>query len=282
MATQSFYSVVAEAVRYFEEHGFQSAEELQMWTDRIRRAAVDTLTPENVLNEELSRALGGIYKRLIDDGQILKTHKGIERFTIERLKPKLRTELDRRLMVSRNLIKLNRQQMIEKTAQRFAGWASSVPAGGSRAVDVKDTKDNIRKALTSLPFEERRVAIDQGHKFVASLNEIIAVDGGAIAMRWHSRWRSPGYRYRIEHKERDGVIYLLRSSWAKDKGLVKPGPDGYYDDITKVGEEVFCSCWAEWVYHLRDLPENMLTLKGRDELAAVRAKIAAMRTQHVA
>lgn len=273
---QSFYSVVTEAVRYFEEHGFTSADVLQQWVERIRRAAQETLTPESVLNEELQRSLGGIYKRLIDDGQILKTHQGVGKFTIERLKPKLRVELDRRLAVSRSLIKLNREQAVEKAIQRMTGWASSIPAGGSRAVDVKDTKEHIRKALTSLPFEERRCVIDQSAKFVSSLNEIVAVDGGAIAMRWNIR-RSPGYHNRPDHKERDGKIYLLRSSWAKEKGLVKPGPDGYYDDITKVGEEVFCSCFATWIYNVRDLPEDMLTAAGKKSLEEARAKIAAMR-----
>lgn len=276
MAAQSFYSVVSEAIRHFEQNGFTSAEDLAMWTERIRKAAIDSLTPESVLNEELQRSLGGIYKRLIDDGQILKTHQGVGKFTIERLKPKLRVELDRRLAVSRSLIKLNREQAVEKAIQRMTGWASSIPAGGSRAVDVKDTKDHIRKALTSLPFEERRCVIDQSAKFVASLNEIVAVDGGAIAMRWHIR-RSPGYHNRPDHKERDGKIYLLRSSWAKEKGLVKPGPDGYYDDITKVGEEVFCSCFATWIYNVRDLPEDMLTAAGKKSLEEARAKIAAMR-----
>lgn len=278
MTSQSFYQVVTEAIRYYEEHGFQSAEQLEIWISKIRLAAAETLTPEHILNEELNRALSGIYKRLVEDGQILKAHQGVARFTVDRLRPTLRAELDRRLMVSRSLIKLNRKQMIEKTTQRFAGWASSVPAGGSRAVEVKDVKDNIRKALTSMPFEERRVAIDQGHKFVAALNEIVATDGGAIAMRWNSRWRSPGYQYRKDHKERDQQVYLLRSSWAKERGLIKPGPAGYYDDITKVGEEVYCSCFATWLYNLRDLPADCLTKKGEEALAAAKAKIAAMRT----
>ncbi|WP_430229678.1 hypothetical protein [Paraburkholderia tropica] len=276
MAAQSFYSVVSEAIRDFEDHGFDSIERLQYWVERIRKTAAETLTPESVLNSELTRALGGIYKRLVDDGQILKRHKGAERFTVDRLKPKLRAELDRRLIASRNLIKLNREQAIEKAAQRLAGWATSIPAGGSRAIDVKDTKDHIRKALTSLPFEERRVVIDQSAKFTASLHEIIAVDGGAIAVKWNIR-HSAGYHNRPDHKEREGNIYLLRSSWAKEKGLVKPGPAGYYDDVTSFGEEIFCSCWGTWIHHLRDLPEEMLTTKGKDELAAARAKIAAMR-----
>lgn len=273
----SFFDVVTDAIREFTEHGFDSVERLTYWTDRIKKAAADSLTPSHILEETLNASLQGIYKRLIDDGQIVKVHVGLPRFTVDRLKPKLRTELDRRMMVSRNLIKLNREQMIDKTTQRFAGWASSVPAGGSRAVDVKETKDNIRKALTSLPFEERRVLIDQSHKFVASLNDIVATDGGAIAMRWNSQWRRRGYGYRVEHKERDQKVYLLRNSWAKEKGLIKPGPDGYYDEITKVGEEVFCSCFATWLYNLRDLPPECITKKGEESLAEVRAKIAAMK-----
>jgi len=271
----SFYKTLTEAVREFEEHGFDSAERLAYWVERIRKAAAESLTPESVLEDAMRKSLAGVYRKLVDDGQILNAHPGISRFTVDRLKPRLRAELDRRVLVSKSLIKLNRQQMIEKTTQRFAGWASSIPAGGSGAVEVRETKDHIRKALASMPFTERRLHIDQGHKFAAALNEIVAVDGGAIAMRWNSLWRRPGYRYRKDHRERDQKIYLLRNSWARDKGLVKPGPDGYYDDITKVGEEVSCSCFATWVYSIGKLPETMLTIKGRESLERVRERIAA-------
>ncbi|KGC15560.1 hypothetical protein DM48_366 [Burkholderia gladioli] len=273
---ESFYSVVTDAIRDFEENGFDSAERLQYWVERIRSAAVASMTPESVLNETLTRTLQGVYKKMIDGGQIIRTHSGVSRFTVDRLKPQLRAELDRRMMVSRSLIKLNREQMVEKTVQRFAGWASSIPAGGSRAIEVKEVKDNLRKALTSLPFEERRVHIDQTAKFTAALNEIVAVDSGAIAVQWNIR-HSAGYHNRPDHKEREGKIYLLRSSWAKDKGLVKPGPAGYYDDVTSFGEEVFCSCFGRWLYSLRDLPPEMLTQAGEKALAEAKAKIKAMR-----
>jgi hypothetical protein len=274
---QSFFEVVTDAIREFTEHGFDSVERLTFWTDRIKRAAADSMTPPHVLEDALNKSLQGVYKRLIDDGQIVKVHVGISRFTVDRLKPKLRTELDRRLMVSRGLIKLNQQQMIEKTTQRFAGWASSVPAGGSRAVDTKDVKDNIRKALTSLPFEERRCIIDQSAKFVSSLNDIVATDGGAIAGKWHSQWRRRGYSARIDHKERDQKVYVIRGNWALDKGLMSAGPDGYTDQITKPAEEVFCGCSYQFLYNLRDLPAEMLTRKGEEALAEARAKIKAMR-----
>jgi hypothetical protein len=273
----SFFETVTAAIKDFEENGFDSVERLAFWTDKIRRAAIESLTPEHVLEDTLKQTLSGIYKRMIDDGQIIKTHVGISRFTVDRLKPKLRTELDRRMMVSRNLIKLNREAMIEKTTQRFAGWASSVPAGGSRAVEVKDVKGNIRKALTSLPFEERRCIIDQSAKFISALNDVIATDGGAIAGRWHSQWRRRGYSYRVDHKERDQKVYAIRGNWALEKGLMKAGPDGYTDQITKPAEEVYCGCSYQFVYNLRDLPESMVTARGRESLTEARAKIAAMR-----
>jgi hypothetical protein len=273
----SFFETVTAAIKDFEENGFDSVERLAFWADKIRRAAIESLTPEHVLEDTLKQTLSGIYKRMIDDGQIIKTHVGISRFTVDRLKPKLRTELDRRMMVSRNLIKLNREAMIEKTTQRFAGWASSVPAGGSRAVEVKDVKGNIRKALTSLPFEERRCIIDQSAKFISALNDVIATDGGAIAGRWHSQWRRRGYSYRVDHKERDQKVYAIRGNWALEKGLMKAGPDGYTDQITKPAEEVYCGCSYQFVYNLRDLPESMVTARGRESLTEARAKIAAMR-----
>ncbi|WP_343743365.1 hypothetical protein [Herbaspirillum huttiense] len=267
----SFFKTITEAIRYYEEVGFDSVEKLETWIERIKKAAYAELVPEAVLNETLNAALRNIYTKQIDRGQILKMHPGASQFTVNKLKPKLRAELDRRVAISKGLIKLNRQQMIEKTTQRFAGWASSIPDGGSRAVEVKDVKDNIRKAMTQLPFEERRVLIDQGTKFVGALNEIIAQDGGAIAAQWHIH-KAPGYKNRHNHEDRDGKVYAIRVNWAMEKGLMKAGPAGYYDDITKPGEEIFCSCGARYLYALRELPPDMLTIKGQEALDEVRKK----------
>lgn len=271
MAT--FFEVITAAVKDIEEHGFDSQERIQMWIQRIREAAIQSMVPESVVTATLNRAFRNTYVRLVERGQLAATHNNVTRFTLQRIKPKLHAELERRIMVSRSLIKLNRQSMIEKTTQRFAGWASSIPPGGSNAVDKKEVKETLRKALAQLPFEERRVMVDQGHKFLADLNNIVAVDGGAIALIWRSHWRRPGYNYRVDHKERDGRVYLLRGNWAQEKGLVKKGAAGYYDEVTAVGEEVFCSCSAEYVYNLRDLPDGMVTEKGKTELAQARARL---------
>ena len=212
---------------------------------------------------------------MVEKGQIVQFHKGVSRFTIERVRPALRAELDRRIMASANLIKLNKEQAVAKTLQRLQGWSTSLPKGGSDTTDKAKIKKDIRKSLASLPFEERRVIIDQSHKLRASLSEILATDGGAIAARWHSNWRQINYDFREDHKERDGLVYVMRGCWALEQGLIKAGPAGYTDDITQPAEEPFCRCYFTFIYHLRSLPDDMLTAKGKAALADAKAKVAA-------
>jgi hypothetical protein len=269
-----FYTVLTEAVAEFTEHGFDSQERLDFWMKRIEDAARDSLIPLATMEREIRSALQAAYARQIERGAILRRHPGVARFTLEQVKPKLRAELDRRIMANAQLIKLHRAEAVETTLRRFSGWATSIPAGGSRVVERVQTKTGIRKALAQLPFEDRRCAIDQGHKFVADLDRILAVDAGALAAVWHSHFRQAGYNYRVDHKERDGRVYLLRGCWGMDRGLIKAGPAGYTDQITAPAEEVFCRCYYEWLYALRDLPDIMLTEKGRLALSEAQRRVA--------
>lgn len=144
------------------------------------------------------------------------------KITVEKLKPEFRKELDRRIFASANLIKLNREQAIEKTIQRFQGWVTSIPPDGVSEIDRREVKSGFQKSVKDMDFISRRVAIDQGHKLASNVKYLLAVQSGAIALRWHSNWRRLGYKYRQDHKERDEKIYLLRNSWALEQGLIKP------------------------------------------------------------
>lgn len=264
MATKAptFFQVVSEAIQFYQEFGFSSRVELERWVARIRVAALKQLKTPAETERDLKRVLGDRYKHLVTKGQILNSMPEVSRFTLEKIKPKLRRELDRRIMASANLIKLNREEAISTTLRRFQGWATSINPGGSRAVDVKEEKETIRKSIAKMPFVERRVIIDQSAKLVAAIRDITAVDGGAIALRWHSPWRRPGYDFRDTHKQRDERVYAIRGTWAIEEGYMKPGPNGYYDAITSVGEEPFCSCHAQYLFTLSKLPPDMLTQKG--------------------
>lgn len=270
----SFYDILTAAVADLVEHGFDSAERVAFWSVQLREAAKAAMMPEHEMDRMLRERLGQQYKKLVDNGELLRVNPGVDRLTYESIKPRLRAELDRRIMSSANLIRLNRQESVESTIRRFQGWATSIPPGGSDVARKGKAKDDIRKALAQLPFQERRVLIDQGHKFAANLSAILATDGGAIAARWrHHHSQEP----RPEHVRRDGDIFLIRDSWADRAGLVKPAfAKGWTDAIEQPGELVFCRCTYTYLFRLRDLPPDMLTAEGRRRLADARAQVRAM------
>jgi len=269
-----FYRTLTAAVADLVEHGFDSQERLDEWLERIHAAARAALVSERVLQRSLADALTRVFRRATSPGQVARRHRGVSQFTLQQIAPRLRAELDRRILASANLIKLNREQSIARTLQRFAGWASSIPAGGTEVAKREKAKKDIRRGIAGLPYEERRVVIDQGAKLAAGLDDIIATDGGAIAGVWHHVPEGPpAYAARPQHVSRNGKVYLLRDSWAQKDGLVKAGAAGYTDEITQPGEEVFCRCRYVFLYNLRDLPPAMLTVKGRATLAEARAKI---------
>ena len=264
------HEVLTAAVRDFTERGFVSQEQLDGWMAALRAAIAERVTPRAQQQEWLRWALGAIYTRMVERAGVLRNHPGAERFTLARIAPELRAELDRRILASTNLIKLNRDEAIDKTLRRFAGWASSVPAGGTTQADKGEVKTEVGKALAALPFIERRVLVDQGHKLTAAISATVAEGGGAIAARWFSHWRQSNYDYREDHKERDEKVYVIRNTWAINHGYIK-AVDGYTDDITSPGEEVFCRCNYTYLYNLRQVKE-LLTKKG--ELALQSAKIS--------
>lgn len=261
-----FDKTVAEAIEDIQTHGFDNLSRINEWITRIREAAIKDMVPEQAVQSTLARTLETVYTRMVEKGGYIKAHPDIGRFSIDKIKPRLRQDLDRRIHASANLIKLNRDRAVESTIQRFSGWTSSVPVGGSTVEPKKEIKDEITKDFKTLTYEERRVAIDQSHKLIADINNVIASDNGAIAMKWRSQYRQAGYNYRQDHRERDDKIYLIRDSWAHKAGLVKPGSVGYTDEVTRPGEEVFCRCSGVYIYVLRRLPESMLTVKGQKAL----------------
>ena len=262
MANETLFSVLTEAVNHYRQFGFTSQAELNAWVQRIRGIGLKALQTPAQTEKQLKQALTNRYSQLVTHHGVLRSMPEIARATVERVKPKLRRDLDRRIMASANLIKLNRDEAISNTLRRFQGWATSIPAGGSKIVDPKAKKDDIRKPLAQMDFIQRRVVVDQTHKLVDSIHKIVAEEGGALAARWHSPWRRKGYDYRKDHKERDEHVYAVRGNWALEKGLMKPGPDGYTDEIERPGEFVFCSCSYEYIFTLRKLPDNMLTKAG--------------------
>lgn len=261
----TFTRTVRDAVKFFLRNGYSSREELERWQALIRQAAEGEMADDYLAM--VTRSLTKSYDLQVTRAGALKRHKGLTRFTINYLEPKLRAELDRRILSSVDLIQLNRRKAIDTTLSRFSGWASSIPTADSIALTgvqgtMLDTAQHIQKSAEQVDFEARRVMIDQNHKLIANIDNVIATSNNAIAAIWHSHWRQSGYDFREDHKERDQLFYLIRGNWAQKNGYVKAGPAGYLDEITQPGEEVFCRCYVTYIYNLRSIPEYMLTQKG--------------------
>lgn len=267
----TFYETITAAVADFATYGYDSEDRLSHWLDEIRHAAERDLISDEELTRQLRATLGAIYVRLVERDGLLREHAPVGRFRFERLKPHLRDELGRRVLAGAQLVKLNRAAAIDTALRRFTGWASSVPAGGDEDAQRNVIKSDIRKALAGQSFEARRVSTDQAAKFVAALNEIVATDGGALAVRWNHIRPRPSYQSRPDHLARDGKVYALRGNWALQRGLMKAGPDGYYDETPGFAVEPYCSCTGTYLYALARLPRDMLTEAGENELARVRA-----------
>ena len=263
-----FYEVLSAAIADLSEHGYVSPERLEAWLQRLGAAARRGLIPEAVLVQTLRQHLTQVFERT----QTKLSALPVSQFTLAQVRPKLRAELDRRIVASASLIKLNREKAITETLQRFSGWATSIPIGGAK-IDP-DERKKVRRGIAGLSFVERRVVIDQGHKLAAAVNEIVAVDGGAIAGIWrHTRRGPPEYDSRPEHVARDGTFFVVRDNWALQKGLMKLAGRQYTDQIEAPGQLVYCSCTYRYVFALRDLPPEMLTAKGKQALLDARAKV---------
>lgn len=263
----NFTAVLNEAIEAMCAKGFDPTL-AAYYAGQIRRAAASKFKAGIATNDRMKRAMQAIYRRISPSGaKVPRAAGGMSLITLQRLQPKLLALVNARILETTRLLKENHQAALDKIGQRFTGWASSVPPQGSRVELAREARDGIKKELRNLKYCENRVVIDQSHKLRSNMDDLLAIEGGAIAQQWHSHWRSPGYNYRKDHKERDMKFYLIRGSWAEKKGLIKPDPnlpsgEQYTDQVTRPGSEIFCRCYGTNIYNLRDLPDAMLTDKG--------------------
>jgi hypothetical protein len=254
--------VLTDALKDLQTHGYDSPERVEKWVRELSIAIERTgINNDDELKQSVRAALTPKLHNASD-----KAMRGMSvgRFTKANLSPRLYNELDRRILASTALIKLNRTTAINETLQRFIGWSTSIPAGGAKIADKSDVKQGIKKSMSQLNFIERRVTIDQTSKLIANVNNIVAVDGGAIAVEWNSNWKQRNYNYRHDHKELDGKIFLIKDSWADKEKLLK---GDYYENLPdQFGQAIFCQCYGTYIFRLNRLPTNMLTKKGQEYL----------------
>jgi hypothetical protein len=260
----SVSDTLAAAIADLSTTGYVSKSRLAEWVSRLRNAAERDLGHDYETDVAVRAGLTKLFERFTDGVKLPERVEGVGRFTLAQVKPKLYAELDRRILANADLIKLHKQEAVERTLRRFSGWASSIPPGGDATVDRRETRALIGKDLREFKFIKARCDTDQGHKLIANVAELVATEVGAIAGKWNSHGATdPSYNARHDHLERDGKIYLIRGSWADKQGLVKP-VNGYTDDITSPGQEINCRCFMTYLTSPRRLPATMLTKAGQE------------------
>lgn len=167
---------------------------------------------------------------------------------------------------------LSRLMTIFENVEQRAATAVTPPMGGS--IEPRSIAER-RRALGNIGHPD---VLPPSPEFLslARENAAAAFASGAIAARWHSSKYYEPYGGH-DHPERDLKVYAIRGNWAMRKGFMRAGPDGYEDEITAPCEEPGCQCHYEFLFHLRDLPELMVTGEGRSELARVAATLGAMK-----
>lgn len=273
---RSYREALADAIAELSATGYISEQRIRYWVDVIRRAAELEMGSGHAIDADTKAKMESIFARLIDRQKIAEYVPDVTRFGLSIARPQLRAELDRRIVAAVNQIKLDRREAVEKTLRRFSGWATSIPPGGDDTIDKRETRVSIGKSMAQLSFERRRCETDQGHKLIANISEIVATDSGAIAGIWHDHGEHDrSYNARKEHLARSGNLFLVRDSWAIEKGLIKRGSRPYMDEIERPGFLVSCRCFYQWITSPRRVPDECLTKKGQEFIAAGTARMAA-------
>ena len=267
---ESFRLLLMEGIRKFATEGYSSELELQEWIAHLHLALDRELPSDKESKNMLTAVLGSVYARQLKRG-IFERIPGVSQYTIDRVAPYLRAELDRRIFASADLIRLRKRAVIDTTLQRFSGWVSSVPPEGTFDFSPRAISKRISTDVKQLKFEYRRVAIDQSHKMSANIAYTVAINEGAIGGIWHDRGEDDhNYDADPKHLARSGKWFLLRDSWAIEQGLVRRGSAPYYDSVDPVSQRPYCSCWMEWTTSPGGIPPELLTAKGRAWVSGVR------------
>jgi hypothetical protein len=154
-------------------------------------------------------------------------------------------------------------------------FLETVPVGGCKDKAIRSRIAEIKSELRSLVKWERLFYTYKAMSFPAEVEYIFALEGNPIAAVWHynSLDEQGEYQKTYSHRERDGHVYVVRRNWAIAKDLMRAGPDGYIDEISRPHQDIGCICHLQWLYAIRDLPIDMVREKGRSELTGARSAI---------
>lgn len=248
-----------QLTKQFEQQftGNPDMDQLRAMVPQIRGALEGAFPSDEQIVEEVAKRLGARFRQGLKS--LPKRHKGfVGRLGPEIISDQYRPMLRQRIHASAQLIRLNRDQEIERQLKRFVGWATgSVPSQAKRS-DKGELSKGLTKSLQQESFERRRVCIDQSHKLLAAVDDVIAIEHGAIAKKWRHVIPHAGYQSREEHLKLDGKVFAVRNNeMLKARRMTKAGRPYAEEVDPQPAVEPGCQCFWESIYDLEDLPDEM-------------------------
>lgn len=199
------------------------------------------------------------------DKGLEQNHKGISRFTLDKLGSRFQNLYMTQNLASVELIKSQNTEMMEKLRNRFVGWITR----------ASTTNKQELFELTKIPKNDRRLRFilrDQTNKIASNMDNLVAQEAKAIAMQWKTRQDNkvvgkPGGineevsnpKVHGNHWKRKDKFYWIPGSpgehklnKAKFEGSVKDLKDGL------PGQPIGCRCYAKYFYDIIELPKELV------------------------
>ena len=143
-----------------------------------------------------------------------------------------------------------------------------IPKRGTRAKEIKSKISEIKVEAKCLMKWNELFAVLKQSALVSEIDYVFTLKSNPLAAIWHYNELDENCEYPMahNHQEFNKNIYAVRGNEAIKRGLMNTGA-GFVDEIIRPQQEIGCMCYFQWVYSLRDLPQEMLTMKGKQHHA---------------
>lgn len=158
--------------------------------------------------------------------------------------------------------------------EEVAGFLRFIPAKGTKDKVAKAMLADVKKSVKSLAKWNQLFYTYKAMSFPEEIEFLFTHQSDPIAAVWHFSSLDDQCDFRMEHDHRalSGTIYLVRDSWAMEKGYLDKDSAPYIEDVVRPKQDIGCMCSLTWLYNLRDLPDRLLTDYGHKVLEQVRVR----------
>jgi hypothetical protein len=184
----------------------------------------------------------------------------------DKLEPSIRLIYKRLIEDVKEDAIVERSNEINSRIEEFIAWTQLDE--GTR----KECLSDIRSTLKSINKWDKGFYVDRALDLIDEVEVMAKIENGAIAARWSY---SP-YPGECGHEALNNKHFLIRDSWAINQGLIHPSNEKYFDEAPRQKEQWGCRCRFTFEFHIRQLPESMLTKKGKDSLFEGKQKVEAV------